>query len=462
MAPPTESPIRLVAVDDDPASLDLITDALDQDGLEILTASDPDKGWELIQRVNPEIVMLDLRMPKVGGMELLERTLEWYPGTDVILLTGHYSTESAVEAIRKGAYDYLTKPISIADLRQKMAKLLEEVGRRHEAVRLEGELLETSRFENMVGRSPEMLDLFIQIRRVAPHYRTLLITGDTGTGKELAARAVHNQSPVSSGPFVTCNCSAIVETLFESELFGHVKGSFTGATQDRVGMFEYANGGTLFLDEIGDVPLAMQAKLLRVLQNQEIQRVGSPVVRNVDVHVVAATNRDLGAMIAEKKFREDLYYRLSMVELHLPRLADRKEDLPLLLHHLVERFAKQYDKPIRGISRRAQVLLAQYAWPGNVRELENVIGNACMMTAGETIDVRDLPERLRKPKPHEASPEVEVLLPMEEMERRHALYVLQRMGGNKVRAAQALGISRATLYRILGEVAEEKERTPGF
>jgi transcriptional regulator with PAS, ATPase and Fis domain len=251
------------------------------------------------------------------------------------------------------------------------------------------------------------------------------------------------------------NCSAVVETLFESELFGHVRGAFTGAVQDRVGLFEFANGGTVFLDEIGDMPLSTQSKLLRVLQTHEIQRVGSPSVRKVDVRVIAATNRDLPRMIVEKTFREDLYYRLAMVELRLPPLADRKEDLPLLYRHFLARFSAQYDKQIRGLTRRAQALLSQYSWPGNVRQLENVLGSASMMAQEDRIDVRDLPTQLREAvwEPIGANdPEV---LTLADVERRHALRVLEGLGGNKLRTAEALGISRATLYRILGEAEAE-------
>ena len=240
-----------------------------------------------------------------------------------------------------------------------------------------------------------MLDMFSTIRRVAPHYRSLLITGQTGTGKDLVARAVHQLSPASSGNFVVVNCSAVVETLFESELFGHVKGSFTGADRDKVGLVEHASGGTLFLDEIGDMPLSTQAKLLRVLQNQEVQRVGSLTPRKVDIRVVAATNKNLRSAIAEREFREDLYYRLTMIEIHIPSLTERPEDLPLLMHHFIERFSHQFGKPcVRG-TRRAQIVLSRHTWPGNIRELENVIGHACMVVMGDTIDVVDLPDYLR-------------------------------------------------------------------
>ncbi len=458
MAPSTASSIKLVAIDDEPESLELIEDALTQPDLKIETAADPDAGWELVRREHPEIVLLDLRMPKVSGMELLERIVAWDPGIDVILLTGHYSTDSAVEAIQKGACDYLTKPVSPVVLRQRIEKIMADARKRHRALQLEGELLETCRFGSMVGRSPEMLEVFARIRRVAPHFRIALITGGTGTGKELAARALHDLSPAGAGRFVVCNCSAIVETLFESELFGHQKGAFTGATQDRVGAFEYASGGTLFLDEIGDMPLLTQSKLLRVLQNQEVQRVGSQAIHKVDVRVVAATNRALRQLMTGKLFREDLYYRLSMVEITMPSLAERKEDLPLLLRYFLEKFSKQYEKPVHGMSRRAQAVLWRHSWPGNVREMENVLGNACMMVQGDTIDVRDLPDYLQK---GDAGSIVDDggLLPLAEMERRYARRVLEQLGGNKVQTAKTLGISRATLYSILRESTPDGQET---
>ena len=452
MAEGSDSKVKLLAIDDEPESLEIIEDALTQPDLEVLTSSDPENGWRIIRRTHPEIVLLDLRMPKVSGMELLQRIVEFDPGIDVILVTGDYSTESAVEAIQKGACDYLTKPFLPSFLRERIDCLLLEARKRHRAFELEGELLETSRFEDMVGRSPQMLEIFARIRRVAPHYRVALVTGPTGTGKELVANALHKLSPVASQRFVVCNCSAVAETLFESELFGYVKGAFTGAAQDRIGLVEYANGGTLFLDEVGDMPLPMQSKLLRVLQNHEVQRVGSPAVRRVDIRVVAATNRDLRSMIAEKLFREDLFYRLSMVEIKLPPLTDRKEDLALLEQNFVSRFAREYKKPLRGLTRRAQTLLARYSWPGNIRELENVLGNACMMADDDAIDVHDLPEELRRATPMKSEDD-ETLLTMAEVQDRHARRVLQRMGGNKVQTARALGISRATLYSILREEA---------
>jgi DNA-binding NtrC family response regulator len=345
--------VSLLILDDNPGSLELLSSALAQADLEILTASDPEEGLDLVYDRHPQIVLTDLVMPRLSGLEVLERVMEFDSSIDVILMTAHYSTESAVEAIKKGACDYLNKPVSIAALRERVGKLIESARKRQHALQLEDELLSNSEFEGIIGNSPLMWDLFSRIRRVAPHYRSVLVTGETGTGKDLVALALHRLSPAAVGRYVVLNCSAVVETLFESELFGHVKGSFTGAAHDKPGLVEHAHGGTLFLDEIGDMPLATQAKLLRVLQNQEVQRVGSLTPRKVDLRVIAVTNRDLRSAIAAKTFREDLYYRLSMVEIHIPRLAQRREDLPLLERHFVARFAEQYGKKIRGLTPRA-------------------------------------------------------------------------------------------------------------
>ena len=439
--------ISLVIIDDNPGSLELLASALGSQGLNIFTASDPQEGLNLIHAKHPQIVLTDLVMPGLSGMDVLERTIAFDPAIDVVLMTAHYTTETAVEAIRKGAADYLNKPVPIATLRERIGKLVAEAERRHRSMALEHEMLSASEFEGIIGRSPLMWDLFSRIRRIAPHYRTVLITGETGTGKDLAASALHRLGGSASGRFVVLNCSAVVETLFESELFGHVRGSFTGAAQDKTGLIEHANGGTLFLDEIGDMPLATQAKLLRVLQNQEVQRVGSLTSRKVDVRVVAATNHELRADIAGKRFREDLYYRLSMVELQMPRLAERKEDLPLLQRHFIGRFAAQYKKEVRGLTYRAQIVLSQHSWPGNVRELENVLGHACMMAMADTIDVADLPDYLQSPS-SQATP-VSESDALEEQERLLVLRAMESAGGNQSEAARILRIGRDALrYKL--------------
>jgi DNA-binding NtrC family response regulator len=439
--------------------VELLSNALAQPDLEILTAVDPEEGLDLFRNRRPQIVLTDLMMPRMSGMEVLERIVDIDPATDVILMTAHYSTESAVEAVKKGASDYLNKPVSIGPLRERIGRLVKEVRKRQRSSELEDELRTNSEFEGIVGRSPQMWEMFWRVRRVAPHYRTLLITGETGTGKDLVAQAIHRLSPAVSGRYVVLNCSAVVETLFESELFGHVKGSFTGATHDKPGLFEQAHRGTLFLDEIGDMPLATQAKLLRVLQNQEVQRVGALTPRKVDVRVVAATNHNLRAAVAEKRFREDLYFRLSMVEIHAPRLADRKEDLPLLQRHFVARFAAQYGRDLRGLTHRAQVRLSRHSWPGNVRELENVIGHAAMMATNDMVDMQDLPPYLRASSGH-AEPTAASLLTggtLAEVEREYIIRVLRETDGVISAAANRLGLPRTTLNAMMRKLGIGRE-----
>ena len=452
MSPCPKSDVRIVIIDDNAGSVELMASALAGEGVDIITSTDPEDGLDLIFQRHPQIVLTDLVMPKLTGMQILERIMEFDPAIDVILMTAHYSTESAVEAIKKGATDYLNKPVSVSTIRERTKTLIDQARQGLRASELERELLEASRFQGLIGRGPKMLDMFSTIRRVAPHYRSLLITGQTGAGKDLVARAVHQLSPASSGNFVVVNCSAVVETLFESELFGHVKGSFTGADRDKVGLVEHASGGTLFLDEIGDMPLSTQAKLLHVLQNQEVQRVGSLTPRKVDVRVVAATNKNLRSAIVERAFREDLYYRLTMVEVHLPSLVERSEDLPLLTQHFLERFSHQFGKPLCSVTRRAQIVLSRHTWPGNIRELENVIGHACMVVMGDMIDVMDLPEYLRVAGHTDARPAHlaanEVIPPassLEENERLLLVDALERAKGNQSEAARLLRIGRDAL-----------------
>jgi DNA-binding NtrC family response regulator len=449
---------RVLVIDDDAFAVELVKEALTFENLEIYGSTDAKSGVEMVIQHRPHLVLLDLVMPDVHGMELLERILEIDPGVDVILTTGHYSMDSAVEAIQKGAYDYMTKPISIDRLRHKMEGWLSAAQRHLSTLKLDAELLRVCQFEGIVGHSPLMFEVFSKLQRIAPHFQTAMVRGETGTGKELVARTLHRLSLHASGPFVVCDCAAVVETLFESEVFGHVRGAFTGAVQDKQGMVEAANGGTLFLDEVGELPLSIQAKLLRVIQNREVQRVGSQAVRHVDVRVVAATHRDLRAMVADKTFREDLYYRLSVVEIKVPRLADRKEDLPLLERHFLQVFGTRYGKSGLTLTRRAQTLLARYSWPGNVRELENALSYAAMMAERNVIDVRDFPDAMQSNLSSVIN-EDELLTTLEQVEVKHTLQVLDRVGGNRKRAAEVLGISRATLYRILGKRNAATART---
>ncbi|HVT99835.1 MAG TPA: sigma-54 dependent transcriptional regulator [Acidobacteriaceae bacterium] len=446
--------LSIVILDDNPGSLELLSTALAQDGIAIHTASHPSEALDLIRQHHPQLVLTDLVMPEMSGLDVLNRVMEMAPATDVVLMTAHYTTETAVQAIRSGAADYLEKPIRLPILRERVGRLIADARQRQQ-------LGAEPEFEGIIGSSPRMAEMFARIRRIAPHYRSALIQGATGTGKDLVARALHTRSGVK-GQYVVLNCSAVVETLFESELFGHVRGAFTGADRDKPGLFEAANEGTLFLDEIGDMPLATQAKLLRALQNQEIQRVGSLQARRVNVRVIAATHRNLRQAVADKLFREDLYYRLAMVEIPVPPLAERKEDLPRLIQYFVAKFSQQFGKQIRGVSPRARLILERHPWPGNVRELENAIGHAAMMAEGNEIDAGDLPEALlgdpasgrsndRPDSNATASPAISssASVPedasLAEHERQLVVSALEKVQGNQSQAARALGIGRDAL-----------------
>jgi transcriptional regulator with PAS, ATPase and Fis domain len=345
-------------------------------------------------------------------------------------------------------------------LKKSLDELSESFHKRKRIRTLEQQLLTDLEFHGIVGRSPAMVEVFEMVRKVARHYTNILLIGATGTGKELIAKSIHQMSPVSQQRIAVCNCSAMVDTLLESQLFGHVRGAFTGATDTRPGLFEYANGGTVFLDEVGETSLAMQAKLLRVIQNREIQRVGSPEVRHVEVRLIAATNRDLRAEVLAGRFREDLFYRLSTIQIRVPNLADRLDDIPLLIQFFLKKYNEAYAKNIRGLTRRAQTVLHQHGWPGNVRELENVISCACLTSVNEFIDVDDLPENLQKPGAAGRNGDAWRPIPLEEVRRQHIRRVLDSCEGNRVRAAQMLGIGRTSLYRFLKK-SEKKSAISG-
>ena len=413
----------------------------------VLRASDWAEGISFYRGFLPQMVLMD------SALDVAEVPLhDMFAGDsalDVVLTTARWNQAGAVAAVARGASDLLAKPLDPSKVRQLVSSLIVHAESRRRTQELDNELLEAYQFQGMVGRSPRMLEVFSRVRRVAPLFQTALVTGATGTGKELIARALHNLSPRSRERFVICNCSALTETLLESQLFGHVKGAFTGATHNRAGLFEYANHGTLFLDEIGELSLAAQAKLLRILQSQELQRVGSPVTSIVDVHVIAATNHNVRELAAKGQFREDLFYRLSMIEIQLPLLADRREDLPLLQRHFLQYFSAKYGKGLKGISRRAQIFLARHPWPGNVRELENAIGNACIMAQGKIVGDVDLPEAIRVPMARPDSGNGNGFMTLEEVQSHHLDHVLKMVDGNKARAAEILGVSRATIYVML-------------
>lgn len=435
--------VRIVVIDDSPGSLELLSTALTRPRVAVHTAMTPVDGLELVRKLHPQLVITDLVMPEMSGLDVLQQVVRFDPSIDVLLMTAHYTTETAVEAIRNGAADYLQKPVKIALLRERVNRLLASAERRQ---RVNSAAFEDSdsNFEGMGARSSGMWQLFAMVQRIAPHYRSVLVHGETGTGKDLVARALHHLSEVS-GQFIVVNCSAVVETLFESELFGHVKGAFTGADRDKTGLLELANGGTLFLDEIGDMPLSTQAKLLRALQNQEFLPVGSLKLRKVNVRIVAATHRDLRAAIKEGKFREDLYYRLSMVELNVPPLRERPEDIALLARHFVQKFSREFGKQITGLTPRALIVLERHLWPGNVRELEHVIGRACMLTDNALLDTDDYPAGLTAQNGAGAEDSSHLISPLADQEKRMLQEALREAGGNQSEAARKLGIGRDAL-----------------
>lgn len=438
-------PTRLLVADRDPSTYESVRHALAGQPFVLSWTLDAADTLTAARDFRPHLVLLDLALPGCDSLELIRLIHEIEPAILVAVCSANRSTESTVESMRAGAGDYLIKPASPEQLRDRIACWKAQRDREQKAARLELDLLDSFTFDGVVGRSPAMLHLLARVRRVAPNYSTALIGGETGSGKELIARALHNWSGVP-GAFVTCNCASIVETLFESELFGHKRGAFTGATEDRPGLALAARNGTLFLDEIGEMPLPLQAKLLRLLQNREVRPLGDTSSVKVELRIVAASNRDLRRQVAEGTFREDLFYRLSTVHFGVPPLRERQEDLPLLIRHFLEACATRYNRPGLHISRRAEIVLSRYFWPGNIRELENVLNYAGMMAHNAVIEVADLPDYLLTPAESEqhATP-----LTMAEMEFQHALHVLQLCDGNRVRAAEVLGIGRATLYRML-------------
>ncbi len=422
-------------------------------GYAVSEAADGDEALNLVRERVFDAVLTDVRMARMDGIHTLKSVLEYNPALPVVLMTAYSSVETAVEALRLGAYDYLVKPLDFEILRHTLRQAIEHSRLSVENRELRRQLSEAAARPGILGRSPAMLAMQETIATVAPTEATVLITGESGTGKELVARALHSGSARADKPMVTVNCAALAENLLESELFGHEKGSFTGADRRREGRFVQANGGTLFLDEIGEMPLPLQAKLLRALQEGEVQRVGSDAPLTVDVRVLAATNRDLREEVARRRFREDLYFRLNVISLEVPPLRDRGEDIPVLAAHFLERFAGRNRKSIRGFSPQAVDSLLRYAWPGNVRELENAVERAVILCNGDLITRRELPAAITEAaSPEEASSAaVGALagLPLDELERRAIGETLRCTGDNKSEAARQLGITRATLHNKL-------------
>lgn len=438
----------LLLVDDDHQIRQLLSEVGAREGFEVLEAADGSMAVEMLQRRHKDLVLLDLHMPRLNGLDVLRSVRASGSSSQIALMSGGAAVEDAVEAIKLGATEYFAKPLDLSRVRALMAAMRQQFHDRNSVLDADATLAERLEVCGMIGRSPAMRELFSVIHRLAPHARTVLVTGETGTGKELVARALHELGPRKNKRLVTVNCSAVVETLFESELFGHVRGAFTGANADKVGVFEAANGGTIFLDEAGELPPGAQSKLLRALENGEVQRVGSVELRKVDVRVIAATNRRLDAEMAAGRFRSDLYYRLNVVEIAVPPLRERSADIPYLTAAFVKRFAREFDKPITGLTEEAEERLMQWPWPGNVRELRNVIERACLLCEGHLLTERDLARTLSlRPAPASVAVEDEAAGPPPTADQVRA--ALDSTGGNKSLAARRLGISRRALYRLI-------------
>jgi len=437
---------RILVVDDEEQMRDLLVKVLERKGYQVSVCGNGADALAFLEREPADLVVTDVRMPGLSGMEALRAIKELNPDIVVIIMTAFGSIDQAVQAVKEGAYDYINKPFKIDEMLLTIEKALEERRLRHEVSTLRQELRTRYHFENLIGKSRAMQEIFGLIEQVAGSRSTVMVYGKSGTGKELVAKAIHYNSPRSTRAFVAVNCAAIPAELLESELFGHEKGSFTGAIATKVGKFELATGGSLFLDEVGSMRLDLQAKILRALQEREVERVGGTRIIKIDVRVIAATNRDLKKAVEEGTFREDLYYRLNVVPITLPDLKDRQEDIPLLANHFVQKFAQESNPAIREISKEAMAVLMSHAWPGNVRELENVIERAVTLGHGPAVLSADLPPHLAGgANPLERALTREATL--EDLERDYIAMILQRTKGHQIRAATILGIDRRTLYR---------------
>jgi two-component system response regulator HydG len=453
-------PIRVLIVDDDEAHAQAVADSLEKTGNDCTIATSGQRGAALIESETFDVVVTDLRMDEVDGLAILRKTKEELPGAEVILLTGHASVQSALAAGQYGAQTYLTKPLDINELRKAVEKAAERIRLIRRNAELSQRLDEKFGFEGVIGNSRQMQKVIETLKNVAPTDSTVLIQGESGTGKELVARALHQNSPRKSKPFVPLNISALPASILESELFGHEQGAFTGAIGKRIGKFEHANGGTLFLDEVGEMPMDTQIKLLRVLEDRKITRLGANDEHDINVRLVAATNANLKSMVEQKKFRDDLYYRLSVVSIYLPPLRERRSDIPLLLDHFRKELGERYRKETQGFSRAANQALMLYDWPGNIRQLRNTVERMLVLDVDGVLDVDDLPEEIQTLAEHrgttpaaEAAAGADALVgqPLNDVERYYITRALELTGGNREEAATLLGIGERTLYRKIKE-----------
>ncbi len=450
---------NVLVVDNDQAHAQVVAESLERTGFDCQVAISGTLGAQMLQEQAYDVIVTDLVMNDIDGLELLIRAKQEQPDAEVILMTGHGSVPSAVEAMQQGAFNYLLKPLDIKQLRAVAEKAAESARLRRTNVELKRRLDEKFGFEGVIGDSPKMRDVIERLKRIAPTNATVLIEGETGTGKELVAQAIHQNSPRKNKPFVALNCAALSENILESELFGHVKGAFTDASTDRVGKFQFADGGTMLLDEVGDMPMATQIKLLRVLENGEITRVGSNDPIKVNVRLLSATNRSLEDTIESGAFRNDLYHRLKVVTIRLPTLLERSQDIPVLIDHFVKQFTKRHEKQIKGVSPAARRRLLGYDWPGNVRQLRNVLESMVVVDYDGLLDTDDLPEELAdstEPTDTTAASTSSSLVglvgkSLEEIDRLFIAETLRVTGGNREEAAGMLGIGERTLYRKIKE-----------
>ena len=456
---------RVLVVDDERSMRELLAIMLRQAGHQVTLADGGEQALEALRGGSFDLVITDLRMRRVDGLAVLRATKELSPHTVVLVVTAFASTETAVEAMKLGAYDYVTKPFKTDEIKLTIANALERKRLQDENVALKRQLRRERGFANFIGKSPRMLEVFETIRKTADSLSTVLVTGESGTGKELVAQAIHQESPRRTGPFVSVNCGAIPETLMESELFGHLKGAFTGAVATTTGLFSAADGGSLFLDEITEVPQSVQVKLLRAIQEREIRRVGDTRDTRVDVRLIAASNRDVAKAVAEGSLREDLFYRLNVIPIHLPPLRERREDIPPLVAHFIQKISAELGKSVRGVTPEALAILEQHRWPGNIRELENVIERALVLGSGEILEAGALPADLQRP--HDG-PDVPLEIPpdgldlettLDRIEHRYIQMALTRTGGVQTRAAELLRVSfRQFRYKLQKHIARTGPR----
>jgi two-component system response regulator HydG len=446
--------MNILIVDDEPSVRDTCAEVAEQSGMKVTSVATAEEALEILEHAAVDILMTDLKLPQTSGLDLLKRVRDSHPMLSVVVLTQYGTIDSAVAATRLGAVDYVTKPFRIEELRARLERVARAVELQQENQLLREQLRTRPGFGGLIGVSERMQRVYKVIQKVSQHEYPVLILGESGTGKELVARSIHFSGPRKDRPFAPVDCSSLVPTLIESELFGYVKGAFTGALQAKQGLLEAAAGGTLFLDEIGDMPVELQAKLLRALQEREVKPVGSTERRRIDVRIMAATNRDLETAIRNGSFRQDLYFRLNVVQLKLPPLRERKSDIPLLVTSFLDKLSGPQGAP-REISEEAMRRLIAYDWPGNVRELENAIERAVALGSGPIVHVGDLPSSLQYPS-SQRMPEKDEVLPLEELERRAILVTLRATAGDKLAAAKILGIGKTTLYRKLKQYDLDK------